>query len=553
MLVKQLSLLLTVLLTGINLQAQNPKEEGLKAITQTAVEGQLEFLSSDWMEGRATGTRGAYMSADYIASMFKVYGLEPGGELKTNMPSRRERMAGAEITEYRSYFQTFQLIEYSPGEVQELKLSKCSGDGILTLPFQHKVDFSVDPGASPMEGTAGVVFVGYGIRDEDKGHNDFGRVRTENKIILRLSGFPGSADPNSDAYKTFNPTQDRWAEWRIGRSKNEAAEESGALAVLEIDLNQNPLSAFAENDRFRYNTDLYEGDGPLPGYYDTRMTLPGDTFTGRVPVFRISMRAAKEILGKSGIDLKTFQEESKNPGFHDTRELKDVKIAFKTSVDARVINARNVIGVLEGKNTGECIVVGAHYDHLGKHGGYIWNGADDNASGTVGIMTIAKACMATGVKPEKTIIFAAWTGEEKGLWGSKYYADHPWRDKKTLLNLNLDMISRDDADDEKKNKVSMSYTSSFPMIEKFTSLNRDTYDLNLDVRFRPSETARGGSDHAPFAEKGIPYFYFMAGFPPEYHQPDDHVELVNFPKMTDIIRLCYLNVWDFANLDDWME
>jgi Zn-dependent M28 family amino/carboxypeptidase len=298
---------------------------------------------------------------------------------------------------------------------------------------------------------------------------------------------------------------------------------------------------------------MYEGDEPLPSYYETRMTLPGDTYSSRVPVFTISMRAAARLLESSGIDIKKFEEENEERSHSVSKEIENTRVHFKTNVESRMITARNVVGVLEGENTDDCIVLGAHYDHLGKHGGYIWNGADDNASGTVGIMTLAKACMATGTKPEKTIIFAAWTGEEKGLWGSRYFADHPWDDKKVILNLNLDMISRDNEDDTLGNKVSMSYTQAYSMLEKFTQLNRDNYDLDLDIRFRPSERARGGSDHAPFAQKGIPYFYFMAGFPPEYHQPDDHIDLVNFSKMTNIIRLCYLNVWDFANTDDWME
>jgi Zn-dependent M28 family amino/carboxypeptidase len=115
------------------------------------------------------------------------------------------------------------------------------------------------------------------------------------------------------------------------------------------------------------------------------------------------------------------------------------------------------------------------------------------------------------------------------------------------------MISRDNDDDKEGKKCSMMYTGSYTKLEEVAKDNLEAYDIDLDVNFRPMASARGGSDHAPFAEKGIPYFYFMAGFPPEYHQPDDHIELVNFPKMTNIIRLGFLNIWTFANSDDWME
>jgi Zn-dependent M28 family amino/carboxypeptidase len=283
------------------------------------------------------------------------------------------------------------------------------------------------------------------------------------------------------------------------------------------------------------------------------MTLPGDTIEGNPPFFVISLRMANKILEGTGINLEEFENKSAEAGKPASQELKNKMIRFETKVNSKIINARNVVGVLKGKDTTRMIVVGGHYDHLGKHHGFIWNGADDNASGTVGVMTIAKACLATGEKPEKTIVFAAWTGEEKGLWGSRYFADHPYDDLDIVMNLNYDMISRDNKDDENKNQCSMTYTKAFGAIEEVTRQNIGDFDIDLDISYRPSESARGGSDHAPFAQKGIPYFYFMAGFPPEYHQPDDHIELVNIPKMTNIIRIGFLNIWNFANSEDWQQ
>jgi len=101
--------------------------------------------------------------------------------------------------------------------------------------------------------------------------------------------------------------------------------------------------------------------------------------------------------------------------------------------------------------------------------------------------------------------------------------------------------------------VGMSYADSNPLIGETTTKHNEDFDLGLEVRLRASSSASGGSDHAPFAAKDIPYFYFMAGFPPEYHQPNDHIELVNIPKMTNIIKLGFLNTWEFANTDAWRE
>ena len=118
-----------------------------------------------------------------------------------------------------------------------------------------------------------------------------------------------------------------------------------------------------------------------------------------------------------------------------------------------------------------------------------------------------------------------------------------------LLNLNYDMISRDNADDTLGVKCSMVYTQKHEIIKTLAEQHNKNYGLGLDIRYRPSERPRGGSDHSSFSAKDIPVFYFMAGFPPEYHQPDDHIELVNFVKMTKIIKVGYLNIWELANTE----
>ena len=540
------------LLSGfLIISAQSPKEKGFEAITEEAVEAQLEFLASDWTEGRATATKGAYLAADYIASMFKVYGLKPAGDMEQNSFSRRERAQGKVSNTYRSYFQNFPLIEYTTGEYQLLSVSTEKKKSKSTIHFDYKTDFSVNPGPVSVEGLSDIVFVGYGYKNDEKEYNDFEKVDVEGKIILRISGFPGHKDESSQAYKDFKPV-DRRALWYMSRNKNNTAKEEGAIAILEVNPGSD-LIMFADNVPFRFNTPLYEGDKRQESFYDYRLSFPGDSLKQSPPVFYISSRIANEILAGSEISISDFERTlSENP-LPQSKILKGKTSHFKTSVNSRIVKARNVVGVLEGKNQDEIIVVGGHYDHLGIHDGYIWNGADDNASGTVGVMTIAKACMATGEKPEKTIVFAAWTGEEKGLWGSKYFVDHPFDGKEIILNLNFDMISRDDKEDEEGVKCRMSYTKAFDQMEVISEDNIEAFDLKLEVNYRPSENASGGSDHAPFAKKNIPYFYFMAGFPPEYHQSDDHIELVNISKMTDIIGLGFLNIWDFSNSENWKK
>ena len=530
----------------VPVQAQDIKQKGLNAITEQAVMGQLEFLSSDWTQGRGTGTEGAYMSADYIASLFKVYGLLPAGDVETRSISREERMAGKRPVQLDTYFQNFNLLEYKNGEEHELALVERFPSGERTTVFALETDFSLRASDVAESLEAPVVFVGYGLRDMESGYDDFKGIDVKGKVILRLGGYPGQDDPGSRAYKAF---QSKYSGSGRGlrRDKSQVAEELGAVAVIEVQPGSDPASNWAANLPFRYNSSDYEGTEARESFYETRMELPGDKL-GRSPIqVSVSDRVVNALLDGTGINLEAFRKEVSNSLKPASLELPGKRLKIRTTVDSKIIRARNVVGVLPGKDTSEIIVIGAHYDHLGIHDGWIWNGADDNASGTVGMMTIAKACMATGEIPEKTIVFCAWTGEEKGLLGSEYFADHPYNRSKIILNLNFDMISRDDKEDTLGVKCTMNYTKAYPVLEELTAKNVGDFGLNLDVNFRPAERPGGGSDHASFSRKDIPVIYFEAGFPPEYHQSSDHIELVNPTKMTNIIKAGYLTIWDLAN------
>ena len=383
--------------------AQDAKDLGLNAITKSAVKGQLEFLASDWTEGRSTGQPGAYMAADYIASLFKVYGVEPGGDMTSSYVSRAERMQGKRPESYRTFYQSFNLIEYKSGEEQELSLVSNTGAGKRAVNFAYQTDFSVRTSDVAIELEMPVVFVGYGYADEDAGYDDFKGLDVKGKIILCLSGYPGHKDESSKAYEKIG-SKSRWA---LYREKSKLASDMGAAAIIEVDPGRDVTEYWAENLPFRYNSGNYEGDVPRASYYDTRMKLPGDKISGDPTRITVSDRVLNVLLEDTDIDLEKFAGDVKNSLKPDSKPLPGKTLKIKTSVDSKIIRARNVVGVLPGKDTTEIIVIGGHYDHLGKHDGWVWNGADDNGSGTVGVMTIAKACMATGEKPEKTIVFAA--------------------------------------------------------------------------------------------------------------------------------------------------
>jgi len=246
-------------------------------------------------------------------------------------------------------------------------------------------------------------------------------VDVEGKIILILSRYPGHNDTTSRAYKAFKPA-DRRSQWMRYRERTKKYAELGIAAVIEVNPDRNVTGSWADNVPFRYNSRDYEGDVPRSSFYEKRMKLPGEELAGDPTSVAISDRVLNELLKNTGIDLNAFSEDVKNSLKPASKEITGKKVRIKTSVESRIIKVRNVVGVLPGKDTSEIIVVGGHYDHLGKHDGWIWNGADDNASGTVGVMTVARACIATGEKPEKTIDYL--TGYSNG-WGDKV-VDKAW-------------------------------------------------------------------------------------------------------------------------------
>lgn len=542
-----------LLATILSVAAQTPKDKGLDAITENAVKGQLEFLASDWTEGRGVGTKGAYLAADYIASVFKIYGIEPLGDTERTRPTRTERMEGVRPEVYRSYYQNFGLLQYSQGEEQYLKLNSKENKSESAIEFNYETDFYVRTGTVGLSAEAPLVFVGYGFQDEDENYSDLKKVDLEGKIAVVLEGYPGHKDTSSVGYEKFKP-EGRYARYYLERDKAARLKDAGVIAIIHVTPETDNSVMWAKNKIYPVKGDYYEADERLNSYYDFRMTLPGDTLENDLPVFMVTPRVANEIISGTGINFKEFEEKVAAEMKPASRELEGKFISFITTVESEMVKARNVLGYIEGEKKDEYIVVGGHYDHVGKWNGWIWNGADDNASGTVGVMTIAKAFMATGKKPEKSIIFAAWSGEEKGLWGSKYFVQQAEKnDLNVLLNLNYDMIGRDTEKDTLKNQASMVYTKANSKIEEITKKNLEEYDINLDLRYRPSESPRGGSDHAPFAEADIPVFYFMAAMHPDYHQPSDELSKINWSKMTDIIKIGFLSTWDFANSDEFLE
>jgi hypothetical protein len=507
----------------------NPVDKGMQAINADALKAQLGFLSSDWMEGREAGEKGEYMAADYIVSMLRLCGIKPAGDYQVirgpmNSPEKGER----------TYFQNFILLKTLPGTEQVLKIRSSEGKTVKSVDLAWNVDFSLYPSDRSVEIEAPVVFAGYGYINDSLKYNDFGKLEVKGKFILKIAGLP----------KFINESPDKEKALSIKTEMELRYKAMGALGILEYD----PDAVVTGRPEKKDFMNMSPSESvPSQGRPHARFSIPGKTSADNLIRITISAKSANEILNGTGIDAEIYRNRADKREKFAIPELSGRSVYLKSTIKTSQVAVRNILGIIEGKNPGKFIVLGAHYDHIGMGNGYIWNGADDNGSGTVGVMTVARALMATGEKPETSIIFALWTSEEEGLLGSRYFVrnlDFPVGDLK--LNMNFDMISRYIADDQ-PNKVTMTYTSSFPLFREITARNLEKYKIDLLVDYQPSANPPGGTDHRSFVEAGVPVIRFKPGHREEYHTPKDEAGTVSWDIMEKIIKICFADTWDLAN------
>ena len=212
------------------------------------------------------------------------------------------------------------------------------------------------------------------------------------------------------------------------------------------------------------------------------------------------------------------------------------------------LNLSNVLAVLPGRKSDEYVVVGAHLDHEGQYadvaGDGIYNGADDNASGVSAVLQIMKAFVASGEQPERTVVFAFWDGEEFGLLGSQYFADHFSGMANVKGYLNFDMVGS--GTDSKY--LMYFFTAAHPKLGEWLKDDISKYRFStFEPDYRAWENPVGGSDQQAFLLKGVPIVWYHTGGQPHYNQPSDEASTLNYPKLTDITRASYLTAWHLAN------
>lgn len=288
--------------------------------------------------------------------------------------------------------------------------------------------------------------------------------------------------------------------------------------------------------------------------------LASDDLQGREAGYA-SGRIAGEYIAAylKALGLKPLEGDSFFQPFEAYRKERQKKARYQVHPDSiallkeevhQKLSLRNVLAKIDGKNPNEYVIVGAHYDHLGLDplldGDQIYNGADDNASGVSAVLQIARAFLATGEQPERTVIFAFWDGEEKGLLGSEYFAQSCPFIRQIKGYLNFDMIGRN-KDEAKPQHVVYFYTEAHPVFGDWLKEDIQKYGLNLQPDYRPWDRPVGGSDNASFAKRDIPVIWYHTDGHPDYHQPSDHADRINWAKVVDITKASFLNMWNLAN------
>lgn len=546
-------------------------QPGFNSIKAKDMMSIMAFLSADHLEGREISTRGYDTAAAYAQSLFALWGLEPGGDFPKPAvgPFRAFNPEQPAAKPARSYLQEFEMKEALETQASAVLESGRAGSSRVSRPFAPGIDF-IFSSMLPLEVSAPIVFAGYGISEKSVSYDDLAGIDVKDKIVLILSEAPGKDDAASPFQK--KEIKEKYFPARPSRhggidyTKAAAIIKRGALAVLVA---RNSLGENGDIHREILAQQQVSDDKPILPDSRKKLLIPGSKafpWEGR-SIIKVSREMADAILESAGETIASLQKKIAARYKPHSFRLKRASLHLSNQVRYQLVKSANVIAFIEGSDPqlkNQAVIVGGHLDHLGRRGEYIYNGAEDNASGACGILAMARALALNPEKPKRSVIFCLWTGEEEGLLGSRYYVEHPlFPMEKTVAYLNLDMIAQ--PWDEKglrrmmrmlnikegeellkkikpENFLLLSFSAEAPDLQ--AALREANRSVGFDVLYR--ETARnmnrmsGGSDHASFAMAGKPWAFFMTGMSEIYHTPADSMEKFNGATMEKVSRLIYL-------------
>lgn len=486
-----------------------------EAITAAELKEYLYYVASDEMEGRDTPSRGLDMTAKFIAEKLSRWGVKPGGTdnsflQKFALTSRRV------------------LPEQTTASLngQDLKL----GEDFIAVPFAGQA-------------SGPIVYVPY---DLIKSKNANQELDLKGKIMLVAeenakggASRQGGRGRSSVDYDSLD---------RYGRAH-------GAKGVIILP----GASTLASWDQ-RYKTSV----NPF------RLTIERPQQSSNLPLIFVSEKTAAALLQGEKVDFEGIKKQMNGGEQGESFALSPAKqIGFNVAAKAESMLTQNVVGVIEGSDPvlkNEYVAVGAHYDHVGMRqsgdGDRIFNGADDDGSGTVATLTIAHALATSPQRPKRSVIFVWHAGEEKGLWGSEFFTDNPAVPiNQIITQLNIDMIGRSkkEGDTNPANKDLTGPNAIYVIGSKMmsTELGNLSEEVNnaflkLDFNYKydaPNDPERFfyRSDHFNYARKGIPIIFYFDGVHEDYHRPSDTADKIDYQKMEKVARTIYAMMWKLAN------
>lgn len=553
-----MDVIIVLLLSGFifNLYSQIPDgyEKGLDFINESDILNSISFLASDELKGRASGSEGNLEAARFIAKKFYDAGLAPFQQGRGFIPitdnDEEDEVPPVKPKEnvnpsfYDKYFQRFFITESKIDKDRSgLEIVKYFNGTSKCYYYKAGKDFIVSyKSQRGLTLHAPIVFVGYGIDKGENNYNDYididgNEIDVKDKIVIMIEGFPQENDSASEFSKSKNIL------YKNARKKVEVALEKGAIAVLMAQ------SSLRHNPPF-----LVKFENLANAFEKSEFGLPELKTKESIPLVYISGEIIRDLFKGSNKNLTEILEKIDNDLKPSAFTFTDAKIKLGINFDIDLISTQNVIGFIEGADPilkNEYVVFGAHYDHVGlgfygamdkKNTGQIHNGADDNASGTSGLVELAEAFAKS--KSRRSVIFIAFSGEENGILGSRYYThQNPFKKiENTIAMINLDMIGR--------NEKELVWIGGIFYSE---DLKKIVQEANTNIGFELLYNVgllNFASDQGPFIRKHIPSLFFFSGLHDEYHTPEDDIERIDFNKTERITKLAYLSGWILANQDE---
>lgn len=514
--------------------AQRPARGGIGSIQEDSLEEWLTYLSSDELQGRATYGEGLGLAAQYIAEHLQEWGVKPAGDNGT-------------------YFQTVKVLGVRTTSRSSVTV-EVNGES-RTFKDSEAVTFPRSMGGKQTV-SGPVVFAGYGLQIPSAKLDDYSRLDATGKVVVYIGAQGPAATPDGS--------------FRLLAGRSRLALEKGAIGVVG-----QPQGPGRGGRGASPPAAAQGGRGAQPDNGDFTTV---QRYTDPVPPNVTAQDEFFEFLfSGSSVRFAELKEKVAKREPIEPFAIPNAKITFNVDPEYTIVRmrlTRNVVGIVEGsdpKLKDSYVLYGAHYDHIGYREGLpqgrggqpagdqddrINNGADDDGSGTVAIMSIARA-FALGPRPKRSLLFVWHAGEENGLLGSRYNADYPVVPlAKMVAQLNMDMVGRNrDNKPEESNTVYV--VGSDRISTELHNINEDANaslpkPLTLDYEMNdPADTQSiyTRSDHYSYAAKGIPIVFYFTGLHPDYHRPSDTVDKIVFDKMARVARLAYETGRRVADLD----